>query len=35
MTASEGLRDGFLTRKFPDCGKLYQQLEIEYLNHRR
>ena len=35
MAASEGLHHGFFTGKFPDGGKLYQQLELEYLNQRR
>ena len=36
MAASEGLLHGFFTGKFPDGGgKLYQQLELEYLNRRR
>ena len=34
VAASEGLHHGFFTGKFPDGGKLYQQLELEYLNQR-
>ena len=32
--ASEGLYDWFFTGKCPDSGKLYQQLELEFLNQR-
>ena len=35
VAASEGLHHGFFTGKFPDSGKLYQRLELEYLNQRR
>ena len=35
VAASEGLHHGFFPGKFPDSGKLYQQLELEYLNQRR
>ena len=28
------LHDGFSIGKFQDSGKLYQQLELEYLNQR-
>ena len=32
--ASEGLYHGFFTGKFPDSGKLHEQLELEYLSQR-
>ena len=35
MAASEVFHHGFFTGKFPDGGKLYQELELEYLNQRR
>ena len=35
MAGSEGFHHGFFTGKFPDGVKLYQQLELEYLNQRR
>ena len=35
MAASEVFHHGFFIGKFPDGGKLYQELELEYLNQRR
>ena len=35
VAASKGLHDGFFIGQFTDSGKLYKQLELEYLNQRR